>query len=72
MASDARPTTITVPTYVRKILDRYKLPGQTYADVLLHLIEEVPTAKFLKHLERISEEEDFVDLRELEKEPGFY
>ena len=72
MAIDASPTTITVPTYVRKMLDRYKQPGQSYADVLLRLIEEVPTTRFLQRLEKISKEERFIDIAELEKDPGFY
>ncbi len=72
MVVDGSSTTITVPTYVRKMLDRYKQPGQSYADVLLRLIEEVPTTRFLQRLEKISEEERFIDLGELEKDPRFY
>ena len=72
MVADSTPTTITVPTYVRKMLDAYRTPGQTYADVLLRFIEEIPTKRFLEELDRISTEEKFVDLEVLEKEPGFY
>ena len=72
MVTDTTPTTITVPTYLRKMLDRYKEPGQTYTDVLLHFMEEVPTKKFLRELDRISRESQFIDLEELEREPGFY
>ncbi len=72
MAVDTTPTTITVPTYVRKMLDAYRTQGQTYTDVLLRFIEEIPTKRFLEELDRISAEEEFVDLEVLEKEPGFY
>ncbi|MCL4308047.1 MAG: hypothetical protein M1126_01595 [Candidatus Thermoplasmatota archaeon] len=54
------------------MLDAYRTQGQTYTDVLLRFIEEIPTKRFLEELDRISTEEKFVDLEVLEKEPGFY
>ena len=72
MPTDATPTTITIPTYVRKMLDRYKRPGQSYANLIIQLIEAIPSPRFLQELDRIDREEEFVDLEALEKEPGFY
>lgn len=73
MSPDTTPTTITVPTDLRRMLDRYKRLGrETDAAVLLHLIEEVPTDRFLRELDRVAKEGAFVNLEELEKDPGFY
>ncbi len=52
MAANARPTTITVPTAVRMALERYKRPGQSYADVILEFMEEFPPKDFLEEMDR--------------------
>ena len=71
MASDAAPTTITVPTYVRRALQRYKKEGQSYSDVILEFIEEWPTEDFLKEMERRERDEPRLTLSELRKLPGY-
>ena len=52
MGSAIRPTTITVPTSVRRALERYKNRGQSYADVILEFMEEFPPEDFLAEMER--------------------
>ncbi len=52
MAASTRPTTITIPSEVRRALERYKGPGQTYGDVLLEFMEEFPPSEFLDEMER--------------------
>ena len=70
-APDTTPTTITVPTFVRKALDGYKQPGQTYADVLLEFMEEYPSERFLAEMERRAREEHTISLAELRQLQGF-
>ena len=73
MPTDTTPTTIPVPTYVRKMLDRCRsAEAPTYADVILRFIDEVPSRRLLAEIERIRREERPIPLEELEKDPGFY
>jgi len=71
MPSDSAPTTITVPTFVRLALEKYKREGQSYSDVILEFIEEWPTEDFLKEMERREKEEPRLSLAELRRLPGF-
>lgn len=71
MPGDSDPTTITVPTYVRRMLDGYKRPGMSYADVLLAFIEEHPTQEFLREMERREREEPRISLQEFRRRHGF-
>ena len=41
MVTERPLTTIRVPHSVRAALDRYRKPGQTYAEVLADLLEEL-------------------------------
>lgn len=71
MKAATKATTITVPTFVRTALDRYKAPGQTYADVILEFIEEWPSDDFLAEMERREREERRLTLAELRRLPGY-
>jgi predicted CopG family antitoxin len=70
MTADATPTTITVPTYVRRMLDRYRRGGRTYADVILEFIEEWPTQEFLAEMERRLREEPTIPIEAVLKKAG--
>ena len=41
MTTERQSTTIRVPSSVRAALDRYRKPGQTYAEVLEDLLREL-------------------------------
>jgi hypothetical protein len=71
MAMDTSPTTITVPVFVRRALEKYKTRGKTYGDVILELIEEYPTEEFLKEMDRRFREEPRVSLSELRKRGAY-
>ncbi len=69
--ADTTPTSITVPTFVRKALAKYKQPGETYGDVILQFIEEWPSPEFLAEMARREREEPSITLRQLRKLPGY-
>ena len=52
MAAGACSTTITIPTSIRQALERYKRSGQSYVDVLLKFMEELPPEEYLDEMER--------------------
>lgn len=71
MAADSSPTTITIPVFVRRALEKYKTHGKTYGDVILELIEEYPTKEFLREMDRRFREEPRVSLNELRKRRAY-
>jgi predicted CopG family antitoxin len=71
MVSSNAPTTITVPTFVREALEKYKKKGQSYSDVILEFIEEWPNDDFLREMARRERDEPRLTLSELRKLPGY-
>ncbi|MCI4350858.1 MAG: hypothetical protein L3K15_05035 [Thermoplasmata archaeon] len=71
MASQSGATTITVPLFVRRALEKYKTDGKSYGDVILEFIEEHPTEEFLREMDRRYREEPRVSLADLRKRRAY-
>lgn len=67
MSPDNTPTTITVPTHVRKTLEQYRTNGKTYGEVITDFMEEWPTEEFLREMERREQEEPRISLQEFRR-----
>jgi predicted CopG family antitoxin len=65
------PTTITVPLFVRRALEKYKTRGKSYGDVILEFIEEYPTQEFLREMDQRYRNEPRVTLSELRKRRAY-
>lgn len=62
----AEITTIPVAKAIRNRLKTYGLKGETYNDILQHLMDEVDYGEFMEHQYKLLEEkEKFVTLDEI-------
>lgn len=67
MAAEDAPTTITIPTHVRKALEQYREKGKTYGDVIRDFMEQIPSPAFLKEMTRREQEEPRIALEEFRR-----